>query len=522
MRHGLGLVPALVDGLAIGKVWLLCEALKFLDGQWLENMHYESGSRQIRKILDARLAGSSSNQDEVTMIRDAEQHWEMWHLTPPSEFSETDQARSTDGDCEDPISSTVRNNQTRKFESYTSLKIAGTIRSERNNLDEELARGRSNVLSVSSSQPVTSKPSPLISEHQIHGSAPNVLKQPKTRQKRAASAPQTSEPNGFSAKNTDIGNPSGPPRHVETGTADVDETMITRPRFPNFQPREGQRPQSTTAIAREVFDVMKKPLSETKHLDKGCVYRLRMIDRPGYVKIGRTTQNIKKRTKKISACLGDGLEIINYDVDSCMVQNHTRIEALVHTELQSYRRYFKCPCSQKARGKIQDGEANDGMTQHGEWFEIDEEKACEVVRHWKDWMSTNPYNKGKLTYYEQAQIDRYANNQPLMETMVVKDENGREHWDWNRYLDSPYWYLRILWIHNFLLGEQIVKSRRSRWDSLKEHWLSNFVFVLVMSLMFRYLLFVASYFLPSDFSNTFVSFIMSCAFVSLAEILYFA
>ncbi|KAL2036504.1 hypothetical protein N7G274_010770 [Stereocaulon virgatum] len=367
-------VQAVLDKLAISKVWLLPQALKHLTGGWLENKNNKSGPGRMRKMLDARPATSISNQIEIRMIREAKQQWKMWHSTLSSKFIKANQAWSTNDDCEGSISSTVRNTQTPKVESNLSSKIAGTMTSEkakistiieespkRSNLNEELARRPSNVRSVSYSEPATSEPRPLISGHNLHGSAPNVLQQPKTRLNPAlqirsrASAPQTSKSvdNRFSAKNTDIGNPLGPSRHVETGTADdpsgvsastfrtlsedhralvkpkeimdVDETIVTRPLIPNFQPWEGQRPKSTTVITREVFDVMKKPLSETKQLGEGHIYTLRVLSCPGFFKIGRTIQSISQRKEQISACLPCEMEVIN-DGDYCMVPNHARIE----------------------------------------------------------------------------------------------------------------------------------------------------------------------------------------------------
>lgn len=91
------------------------------------------------------------------------------------------------------------------------------------------------------------------------------------------------------------------------------------------------------------------------------------------------------------------------------------------------------------------------MTQHGEWFEIDEEHAREVVGFWRRWMSTNPYDNGKLSSFQQAKVAHYANDQSLMEAMVIKYENGRERWNWNGYLNSRPWALRMLRIRKFLL-----------------------------------------------------------------------
>ncbi|KAK3169755.1 hypothetical protein OEA41_009139 [Lepraria neglecta] len=253
---------------------------------------------------------------------------------------------------------------------------------------------------------------------------------------------------------------------------DQQEIVSTPPEFPNFQPLEGPGPKSAKVIAHSIFNVMQKPLSDKKELDKGRIYTLRMLSHPGYVKIGRTENTILKRKKQIDACFPYGLEIINED-DHCKTPNHTRIEALVHAELQNYRRYFKCPCKRKHRGKLHDCEGNDGMTQHGEWFEIDEDKACEVVSRWRKWMSLDPYSDGNLRPTEQARVDRYSEDPKLMNDMTVKDEKGKEHWNWDKYMDSPQWSLHSLWIYKTLFGPRFDKSNCSRWDSLWKHWKSN-------------------------------------------------
>jgi hypothetical protein len=311
----------------------------------------------------------------------------------------------------------------------------------------------------------------------------------------------------------------------------MDEVITTSPLLPEFQSWVGLRPQSTTTIAREVFDVMKKPLSDIKELDRGYVYTLRMIDRPGYVMIGRTIEPIRDMIQQISAYIPYELEDIK-NGDTYTVLYHTRIEALVHAELKSYWRYFKYSSKQKTRGTSypylrflqkasDDYEENDSITQHGEWFEIDEKKACEAIERWSKWMSTMPYDDGKLRSLQRAHIDRYINDQRLMEARVIKDEDGREHWHWARYLDSLQWDLHRLRIHNFLFEERFVESR-SRWDSLREHRQQNFAFVGIMCFIFPCVLSVTSYFLRPVLSDTLVFAITNSVGVGIVAILYAA
>lgn len=161
------------------------------------------------------------------------------------------------------------------------------------------------------------------------------------------------------------------------------------------------KPERILETTYEVFRVMKRPLSDKKDLDEGYVYTLRMVERPGYLKIGRTTVDIEKRRKQINSCIKYQLEAAN-DADLCSVSNHTRVETLVHKELRNYRRAFPCGCKKKAKNR-----KCDGLNMHGEWFFIDEAKAFEAIERWRKWMSTDPYCDGSLRNSEQLRIAFY-------------------------------------------------------------------------------------------------------------------
>ena len=604
-----------VSGLTVGKALILHKALENLTGQWLDNKNNKPCPSRLRELLDARISTKLSNSDN-RMLNQADQRWKLWHS---SKYLDNAPATAVEGDCESPLKSRVRNTRTQKFESNIGSKVEGALKFDkassltaieesprRDALHENLARGPSNLRSVSSSQVTISRP--LISERNIHTSAPNVLQQPKRRQnlaprdRRRASAPHALEPldDRLSDETNDSGQLPGLPkpkkcrqsydpaisndqnsqttagitlqstsghsvllgqqlqissppestvplragietRHhpsnlssgaFETFSEDLSvlddtgelidqqEIVSTPPVFPNFQPLEGQGPKSAKFIAHSIFSVMQKPLSDKKEPDKGRIYTLRMLSHPGYVKIGRTENTILKRKKQIDACFPYGLEIINED-DHCKSPNHTRIEALVHAELQNHRRYFKCPCRRKARGKLHECEGNDGMTQHGEWFQIDEDKACEVVNRWRKWMSMDPYSDGNLRPTEQARVDHYSEDKELMKAMTVEDEDGEEYWDWDKYMDSPQWRLPSLWIYKTLFEPRFDKSNRSRWDSFGKHWKSNVIFCFTC-LLLPYVLFVVSYLLPPMFSSTLVFAVTNNAIIGAGAILYAA
>ena len=608
-----------VKELTVGKVRILRKALENLTGQWLDNKNNKSGPSRLREMLDNRIATSHLKSD-YDMLHQADRRWDSWHLA---------RAAAVEGDGESPLKSRVRNTRTQKFESNIGSKVEGTLKFDkassltaieesprRDALHENLARGPSNLRSVSSPQATISRP--LITERNIHTSAPTILQQPKRRQnlapreRRRASAPRALEPldDGPSDETKDSGQLPGLPKpkkrrqsydpavfndqnsqtaagitlrstsghsallgqqlqissppestvplragvprgdriaeeiQIETGhhpsnlssgafetfsedlsvldgtgeLIDQQKIVGTKPPFPDFKPLEGRKP--ARFIAHSIFDIMQKPLSDKKELDKGRIYTLRISSRPGYVKIGRTENTILKRKKQIDACFPYELEIINED-DHCKIPNHTRIEALVHAELQNDRRYFKCPCGRKARGKIHGCEGNDGMTQHGEWFEIDVGKACKVVSRWRKWMSLDPYSDGNLRPTEQARVDHYTEDPELMKTMTVEDKNGEEHWDWDKYMDSPQWRLHSLWIYKTLFGPRFDKSNHSRWDSLGKYWKSNVIFYFTC-LLLPYVLFVVSFLLHPMFSSTLVFAVTNNAIIGAGAILYAA
>ena len=235
--------------------------------------------------------------------------------------------------------------------------------------------------------------------------------------------------------------------------------------LPRFKPKYEEL-KSVAEVTHDVFDLMRKPLSQSKGLDDGRIYILRIVGRPGYVKIGRTTKPLSQRKGQIRACTGGEVEAPNDD-DHEVLSNHTLVESLIHKELQNYRRYFSCDC--KSKTKVCH-DVKDTLTKHGEWFEIAEEKAFEVIRRWRKWMSTAPYCNGVLRPEEQLRIDLYRKNAYRMNNMKTAD--GKD-WHWDRFMNYSQLHLRILAYGAWLFGERLERSTRSRYDSLCKHWQSN-------------------------------------------------
>ena len=276
------------------------------------------------------------------------------------------------------------------------------------------------------------------------------------------------------------------------------------PYYPDFQPiKPNQR--SIRAVTHDVFQEMRKPLADKKDLDEGHIYTLRLVGRPGFVKIGHTKNTIEHRTKEIQRCFTYEIEPIADD-DRCEIQYRSKVEKLVHTELKKYHRTFQCDCPKKTKGRKRCCDSGDSLTTHSEWFEIEEAKACEVVKRWREWMRTDPYCNRNLRPTEEARIAHYAKNADLMAAMIVQVEKDKtirsegryvrhtvledtDTWRWDEFMAFPRWKLCLLLLHKVLFGARISRSTCSRWESLCKYWQSNVLlfvtFFFVPFLLFR-------------------------------------
>ena len=220
-------------------------------------------------------------------------------------------------------------------------------------------------------------------------------------------------------------------------------------------------------VVNTVFTLMEQKI-EKDTSDRGRIYILRRIQEPRFLKIGRTTKDIKDRQKAIEPCVGK-TEVI-YGKDLVQVSNHTRLERLIHTELWRRERKFQCfNCSQKHQS-------------HREWFEgISDEEAIEVVNRWRNWMLSEPYRSGKLRFLWQLRIRAYTENDVAMRSLVLKDKGD---WRWCDFMEASSFGLADLWLRFFLFARRHVeRSSCSRWDSLLQHWKSNVIFGFIISLI---------------------------------------
>ena len=271
-------------------------------------------------------------------------------------------------------------------------------------------------------------------------------------------------------------------------------------RFQNYY----QESKSARGVAHSTFAVMEKQLKSKWDLGEGRVHALSMKDHPGYIKIGRTTQAIMKRLDQIQRCMVFKLTSANDD-DHCPIPNHGRVEKLIHAELRNYRRCFPCAvCKPRHKKQIQGkksrtvGHSCDGLKAHGEWFEIDQAKALEVLGRWRKWISMGPYSDGSLRPREQSRINYYANNPRRMGTMETVTGND---WRWDEFMIDPGWRYWYSWIRDEFFRERLEASNRSRFDSLCKYWQSNLLFCLGVFLLSA-LFFVGAETFPWVFSSS--------------------
>ena len=70
-------------------------------------------------------------------------------------------------------------------------------------------------------------------------------------------------------------------------------------------------------------------------------------------------------------------------------------------------------------------DSGDSLITYSKWFEIEEAKACEVVKRWREWMRTDPYYNRNLRPTEEARVARYAKNADLIAAMIVQVEKDK-------------------------------------------------------------------------------------------------
>jgi T5orf172 domain len=143
-------------------------------------------------------------------------------------------------------------------------------------------------------------------------------------------------------------------------------------------------------------DISKKPPRTPAVEEDGYIYIFRSKPDafPGkkYVKIGKTQQTPEKRKRQWEQ--GCKFEFIHIEdkKDKRFLYYHA-VERIIKAELYNERRKYKCnKCGKRHDLELGQDSVRSTKTEHGEWFEVSEEKALEVVNKWRDWVIENkPY-----------------------------------------------------------------------------------------------------------------------------------
>ena len=202
-----------------------------------------------------------------------------------------------------------------------------------------------------------------------------------------------------------------------TSPEDQDQSTIDGNIAPEFQ-RRNDNEQHAYGVIDSVLKTMECSVDAKQGQDFGYVYILKMDDHPGYVKIGRTTLNVKTRRAGIQKWVPWKLTVLSGDSYQ-RVPYHKRIEQLVKDELYNERRRLKGGpgwTPKTAKG------GKDGSPRE-EWYEISEDGAIRCVERWKEWMRLCPYDEdGRLR-------NKWRNRTGFSQvTKSQQDQLLREHW----------------------------------------------------------------------------------------------
>ncbi|KAG8526928.1 uncharacterized protein KY384_008357 [Bacidia gigantensis] len=160
-------------------------------------------------------------------------------------------------------------------------------------------------------------------------------------------------------------------------------------------------PRGPESTAHAIFQRMKERVPErsaaSPRTDEGYLYVFKIDDHPGYVKIGLTTRKVQNRLKEVEKNFPGRLTVA--DTDSyCLVKHLNRLETIIKDDLHDEQRFQK--------GLDKSGKES----LLGELFEIDEQRAVAIVRKWRDWIRSNPYDgNGRLSKH-------WANKIQIFET----------------------------------------------------------------------------------------------------------
>jgi hypothetical protein len=246
-----------------------------------------------------------------------------------------------------------------------------------------------------------------------------------------------------------------------------------------------KKERSSQSIAHAVFAKMLKlafKLSDQQKPEKfndwGCIYILQDPRYREYVKIGRTEYNPEGRLQQWLKC-GHPLNLVGAP-EECFIRVpcHTRLEILIQTMLWNERRKFVCRhCTAERKKNIP---ADEKVSTHGEWFEIDKDQALRLVKLGRDWMRSLPYGEdGELTQDWKNRVTRIRKDiKVFTHTLEQEIEEGRR---WEAFLTMPD-ATRLSRIQQWMWDKRLEPNGRlspSRFDSLCKHKGPLFIFCVL-------------------------------------------
>lgn len=539
LPHKASSIQSAVNALAPDELMTVCQAMDNLNynelDQWWQENRNGAVAACFREALNKKFEIDEMDDEKKRKHRLARDRWDAWHqsLEPSKNYygrADVDREASVSGD---------ESEHSLALDATPLYSLAGNVPDQQrlrkrriDAADKNHSPGSPQLMSGPSSAPKATQthcqsvrgpvtPPRRVTIPQNGLGRPNALQVPGRRiasdtkaTKREQVPRDLVKPRcgSFSSSGTNM---SGAADYDTPATAGTPSEDILR--FPIFE--ANGEPRSVIETTRRVFKEMRKPLTSTTSRDQrmkdvGYIYAFSMPGYPGYIKIGRTKNDIRLRQKQIQACAGWKLKMFN-EGDYCPVSNHQKVEKLIHEALQPFRRKFSCNC--KARGSCDEDK---NVVEHSEWFEIDQDHAVETISRWRGWMNSNPYCNRQLKSNEDLRIDLHDRRLTYLSNGSNKGKDI-PYFDWDAFMRFPVWQRIQMQINLCLHEDRPDRDDTSpRWNSAWKHWQLNFICISYFFLL-SFVTTVAARFVPWPV-GTLVLACLTGSLLSLSAVLYAA